>query len=271
MNNTELKITDLQELKPIIFNYDELKSELALELKKYDGLVFEEKDLKEAKETRANLNRLKKQVNDKKIEVKKEFSKPYIDFENKIKEIIEMIDKPCIAIDTQIKNYEQKQKELKRNEITKIYESNIGNLKEILTLQRIWNDKWLNATYAIRDIELEILGLINKVKTDFKVIENMKTEFEIQLKDKYISTLDLTSVMQEKTRLENIKKNEEERKEQKEIQAKVQEAKQENAFDTILKNTKKKVIISIELTESQIQQLKQWFINNNISYESEEM
>ena len=85
MNNTELKINEMQELEPIKFNYEEIKQELALQLQKYKNIVFEESDIQEAKKTRADLNRLKKQVNDKKIEVKNEFIKPYTDFETKIK------------------------------------------------------------------------------------------------------------------------------------------------------------------------------------------
>ena len=159
---------------------------------------------------------------------------------------------------------------LKKQEILKIYEENIKDLKEILSLQKIWNEKWLNATYKIRDIELEILGTINKVKTDLKVIEDMKSEFEIQLKDKYLLTLDLTSVMQEKSRLEKIKEITESKKQQ-EIKIEKQEIKTENAFDNIIRNTKTRMRLTLEITEIQKQQLTRWLEQNNISYESEEI
>ena len=268
MNNTELKVNEIQELQPIDFNYEEIKKELSIQLQKYRNIVFEESDIQEAKKTRADLNRLKKQVNDKKIEVTNEFIKPYTEFETKIKEIISMIDESCLEIDKQIKVFEEKQKEIKKQEILKIYEENIGELKEILSIQKIWNDKWLNATYKIRDIELEILGIVNKVKTDLQVIEEMQSEFEIQLKDKYLLTLDLTSVMQEKTRLEKLKEIAETKKIE---QEKIQEKKEENAFDNIIKNTKIKVRMTMELTENHRQQLEKWLRLNNISYESEEI
>jgi hypothetical protein len=263
MSNTELKVVDFKVLDQISFNYDELKQEISKQLSKYEGLIFDEKDIKEAKETRANLNRLKKQVNDKKIDVKKEFMKPYTEFENKIKDILEMIDKPCNQIDIQIKQFEQKTKDEKKNKIIDIFNDNIGELKQILNIQRIWNDRWLNATYDIKDIELEILGVIDRAKTDLQIIENMKSEFEIQLKDKYISSLDLSTVMQEKNRLETIKNNEEQR------QNKPKQVK--NTFDEILKNTKIRVSIIAELNSNQIEELRKWFIKNNISYESEEL
>lgn len=270
MNNTELKINEMQELKPINFNYEEIKQELGIQLQKYKNIVFEENDIQEAKKTRADLNRLKKQVNDKKIEVKNEFIKPYTDFETKIKEIISMIDEPCSEIDKQIKVFEEKQKEIKKEEIKKIYEENIKDLKEMLPLPKIWNEKWVNSTYKIRDIELEILGILNKVKTDLEVIENMKSEFEVQLKDKYLLTLDLTSVMQEKSRLEKIKEITESKKTQ-ELKFENKEVKKENAFDEILKNTRTKINLTLEITEVQKNQLIKWLIQNNIPYESEEI
>ena len=83
MNNTELKINEMQELKPINFNYKEIKQELTIQLQKYKNIAFKEEDIQEAKKTRADLNRLKKEVNDKKIKIKNEFIKPYTDFEIK--------------------------------------------------------------------------------------------------------------------------------------------------------------------------------------------
>lgn len=265
MEKTEIMVDELQELKPIHFNYEQIKKELEIQLKRYDGLIFEEQDIQEAKKTRADLNRLKKQVNDKKIVIKKEFLKPYTDFENKIKEIIQMIDKPCMAIDSQIKAFEEKQKNLKKEEIIKIYKNNVKELKETLSIQRIWQDKWLNTTYKMKDIELEIVGIIDRVKTDLSVIENLKSEFEVQLKDKYITTLDLTPVIQEKVRLENIKKNEEVRNKEQEVLEK-----EENLFDSILKHSKRNISISMELTEKQVEELKEWLVKNKISYESED-
>ena len=138
-------------------------------------------------------------------------------------------------------------------------------------MQKIWNEKWLNTTYKIRDIELEILGTINRVETDLKVIEDMKSEFEIQLKDKYLSTLELTNVMQEKNRLEKIKEITESKKQQEKTEFQKQESKTENAFDNIIKNTKTKIKITLEITELQKSQLVKWLMQNNIPYESEEI
>jgi len=47
-------------------------------------------------------------MNDKRIEVKKEYNKPLDKFEEKIKEIDGLIQEPIALIDAQVKEYEQK-------------------------------------------------------------------------------------------------------------------------------------------------------------------
>ena len=74
---------------------------------------------------------------------------PYETFEEKVKEIIALVDKPILEIDTQVKGYEEKQKDEKRLVLEGIYEENIDNLGEMLPLQKIWNEKWLNSTFKI--------------------------------------------------------------------------------------------------------------------------
>ena len=46
----------------IIFNFDELKTELTEQLAKYEGRVVTEETLKDDKKARADLNKLKKGV-----------------------------------------------------------------------------------------------------------------------------------------------------------------------------------------------------------------
>ena len=55
--------------KEILFNYEELKSELAEKLEKYNRMVVTEDGLAAAKKDRAALNKLLKALDDKRIEV----------------------------------------------------------------------------------------------------------------------------------------------------------------------------------------------------------
>ena len=64
--------TDLSVMpEKIDFNFDEMKTELSEKLEKYNALVVTEDSIKDAKSDRANLNKLKTAIDDKRKEIKK--------------------------------------------------------------------------------------------------------------------------------------------------------------------------------------------------------
>jgi hypothetical protein len=205
----ELKINHQQSLQPIEFNFEELKKELSERLAFYKSLTYGPDELRTAKTDRANLNKFKDAIETRRKEVKAFYLRPYEDFEKKIKEIVAMIDEPIKLIDGQVKGFENKVREEKRAKIQEIYEKSIGELKELLPLDKLWNDRWLNATFPIKDVEEEITGTIVKVKNDLEVVSNLKSEFEFQIKDVYLQKLDLSAALQEKTRLDEFKAKQE--------------------------------------------------------------
>ena len=194
-------------IQSIEFNFEELKTELTERLEKYQNLTFTEETIKDAKETRAGLNKFKEAIETRRKEIKSLCMKPYNDFEAKIKELTGLIDKPILEIDTQLKNFEETRKTAKNQDIVDFYNSAIGDLANILPLERIFNTKWLNSTYKMANIESEIVETIGKVNGDLNVINDLKLDpdMELQVKDKYIQTLDFSLAMAEKTRLENLK------------------------------------------------------------------
>lgn len=194
-------------IQSIEFNFEELKTELTERLEKYQNLTFTEETIKDAKETRAGLNKFKEAIETRRKEIKSLCMKPYNDFEAKIKELTGLIDKPILEIDTQLKNFEETRKTAKKQDIVDFYNYAIGDLANILPLERIFNTKWLNSTYKMANIESEIVETIGKVNGDLNVINDLKLDpdMELQVKDKYIQTLDFSLAMAEKTRLENLK------------------------------------------------------------------
>ena len=194
-------------IQSIEFNFEELKTELTERLEKYQNLTFTEETIKDAKKTRAGLNKFKEAIETRRKEIKSLCMKPYNDFEAKIKELTGLIDKPILEIDTQLKNFEETIKDAKNQDIVDFYNSAIGDLANILPLERIFNTKWLNSTYKMANIESEIVETIGKVNGDLNVINDLKLDpdMELQVKDKYIQTLDFSLAMAEKTRLENLK------------------------------------------------------------------
>lgn len=193
-------------IQAIEFNFDELKTELSTRLEKYNNLTYTEETIKQAKDDRAGLNKFKEAIETRRKEIKNLCLKPYNDFEAKVKELTGLIDQPILAIDSQIKNFDNQRIEAKRVDITDFFNSAIGDLKEILPLKKIFNPKWLNATYKMTNIQKEIVETIGKVNGNLSVIGDLKLNpnLALQVKDKYLQTLDFGLAMAEKTRLENL-------------------------------------------------------------------
>lgn len=194
-------------IQAIEFNFEELKAELSTKLENYNNLTYTEETIKTAKEDRAGLNKFKEAIETRRKEIKNLCLKPYNEFEAKVKELTALIDKPILAIDTQIKNFDNQRIEAKRIDITDFYNSVIEDMAEILPLEKIFNPKWLNATFKMSNIEKEIVETIGKVNGNLNVIDDLKLdpELALQVKDKYLTTLDFGLAMAEKTRLENLK------------------------------------------------------------------
>lgn len=199
------KPTEDQFVKSIDFNFDELKQEMTAALAKYNGLVYTDESIKDAKSDRATLNKFKDALENKRKEIKKQCLEPYEAFEKKIKELTALVDKPILAIDAQVKSFEQAQKDEKRSFIFEFYNDHIGDLAALLSFDKVFNEKWLNTTAKIAEAQDSILHTIDRVSSDLKTIADLKSEFELQIKDTYLQTLDLSSALGEKTRLEQQK------------------------------------------------------------------
>lgn len=287
----EVKILTPQDkfLSAVEFNYDELKQGLQENLEKYENLVFTEETMKEGKETRAKLNKLKKALDDKRKDIKKQCLEPYENFEKKINELIGLVDKPALAIDSQIKAYEEALKEAKRTEIITYFNSQspFGDLIKI-DHPCFWDEKWLNATKKIKDVEFEIDERINKIKEGLETIDLTfkDCEFRSQMRDVFLKTLDLTQALNEKTRLERQKKAEEEYK-RKQEQLKEQETKQQEIIKPVetqpqpsqqpqqeivvekVEEIRKWKTFSVEVSKDEFIALRQFLINNHINYKFE--
>ena len=190
----------------ISFNFEEIKSELAGKLQVYQSMVVTESGIKEAKADRANLNKFKAALADSRKAVKAQWNQPLSDFEGKMKELERMVDEPIGAIDRQVKAYDEAKKQDKRQQIERFFEGAVGDLEEVLPLSKIWNDRWLNATYPMKDIEKEIVERIRKTHSDIGIIVAMQLPCCDQMLSTYLETLDMSRAMEEKHKYEQAQK-----------------------------------------------------------------
>lgn len=193
-------------VKVIEFNYDDLQKWITEQVEKYQNLSYTDETIKDAKEDRAALNKFRERIDAARKDVKKRYLEPYNNFEEKVKKLLALIEKPAAAIDTQVKEYEERKKSEKEEQIKEYFNAVVGDLSKLLSYDKIFDKKWLNATTNIKSVQTQIDQIIEKVKFDLQTIKDLKSEWELTLIDTYLQTLDIAAALREKTRLEERQK-----------------------------------------------------------------
>ena len=179
-------------------NFEEIKAVLAAGLEEYKGMVFTAESQPEAKKTVASLRKLKKAMNDRRIEIKKTFMVPYTNFETQVKELDKLIDEPINFISGQIEEFERKRVKTKKSLICKIYTGIITEhdaVMEYLPLDRIYDSRWENTTTTQKAIAEAIAAHVEHVEKDLATIRTMESEFEDKGLAKYKATLELSDAI----------------------------------------------------------------------------
>lgn len=223
----EIRVNVEQKNGVIGFNFEEIKEKLNSELEIYKNMIFTEESKTEAKKTIASLRKLKKSVNDKKLEVKKSFMIPYTNFEAQVKELDNLIDEPINFINNQVEEFERKRVEEKKALISEIYTEIMAEHEEAsgyLPLQRIYDSKWENATTTKKAITETITERVDHVEKDLGIIRSMESEFEDKGIEKYKATLELSDAIEvmnqyQKQKEEILRRQEEEAKRKAEEEA----------------------------------------------------
>lgn len=283
----EFKIEEYQLPAEISFNFEELKTELSDKVKKYELMTYTDDQIKEAKADRANLNKLKKALNDERIRREKDYMIPFNEFKAKINEIIGIIEKPIAVIDAQIKAADEKKKEAKQLEIGSLFVTK--RFPSWVKINMIQDNTWLNATTSMKQIEDNLDGWLNRIETETKTIESLP-EFGFEAMEIYRQTLDINRAIAEGQRLADIqrrKKEEEARKAeeaakraQEEAAAAEQAAQQAGeemaaGYEAGIEEKKPTNTLGATwinfrafLTIDQATALREFFIQNNIDFEA---
>lgn len=171
VTTTELQTQDLEfpidftPAKITIGNFDEMKQKLTDYAATYKDIVITEQTFKDDKKVRSQMRSLKKQINDRRIAIKKDINKPLDEFENKVKELTTILDNVINPIDKGIKFYDQAVKDKKKQHVIQL----VTDLTEQngLSVDAIqFNNKWLNTTSTDKNVIEEVNGQIDTIKAE---------------------------------------------------------------------------------------------------------
>lgn len=221
----EFKVTPYVVPQSIAWNYEELKTALTEKAETYAAIAYTDDQLKIAKADRANLNRLKKALNDERIRQEREYMQPFATFKAQVNEIISIIDKPIEAIDRQVKAFEEKQKVEKRERIEAYWHGMLqgDRVPSAVCFSHIFEEKWLNASVSMPSIMQAIDEKLVKLAADLAIVRDLPA-YAFEAEQTYLSTLDLAKAISEAHRLEEMAKRKAEHESQQAVPVTVRES-----------------------------------------------
>ena len=203
----------------IKWNKEELKAQISEFREGYaDAIIQNDEDYKAAKKDRAEINAVLKKISDQRIQVKKAVMKPYEVFEKELKDTQSDLEDIQKKIASTIKEYEDEQSEKKLNWINDVFAKAIeGKDMDFLTLERIFDKKWMNKSAKEEDIEKAINARVDTIHNNLLWIAEVEdTTIRATARRQYEETLEFGAIVRlvadiKRRREEEEKKAQEER------------------------------------------------------------
>lgn len=199
----ELRIVPYQIPEKIEFNYEEIIQEMKPTVNEKASIYYSDEDIPVAKKDRAKFNAFKKAINDERIRMKKEYMKPFEEFEAKVKDINALADKAVITIDKQIKECEDNQKREKLDKIKALWTQMA--VPEGLTMDKVYEERMLNTSFSMKKVETCFELAIGKFNRDMATLAALP-EFGFEAQQVYISTFDINKALAEGQRMAQIQR-----------------------------------------------------------------
>lgn len=191
-----INVTDLtlvvkeQSLGALVTNALDIKAFVEERVKDYTPERYYD-DPDAAKRDRAVLNSASKSLNQKRLDLEREFMRPFDEFKAIIKQTTAAIDYAASRLDEVVKAVEETQKNEKRRDIEQYF---TGKSFDLVPLDRLFDPRWLNKGAKMADVQAELDSKIAKVYGDIKTLEAL--EDAADLKAMYLDTLDIGAALQ---------------------------------------------------------------------------
>ena len=188
----ELKVSE-KTIGSLTTNAKEIRDLVKAALPKYDISNYSSDDIAKAKADKALLNKAQKTLNDKRVAFEKEFMAPFGEFKEVVADTCKLIKDAVSKIDTVIKEDDQRSRDEKKASIEALPE--IQEFEALgLSIQTIWNEKWLNKTTSLKSISTEIAEKTKAVKTDLETLKSFAEDYDV-LVVRYKESLNLNDTV----------------------------------------------------------------------------
>jgi hypothetical protein len=174
--------------------YEELK-EMALQVAEYvNSVEVTEDNVKESKKLLAKVNKSIKELEDRRIAIKKEILEPYNDFEVQVKEIVGIVKEADTKVRDQVKELEELEREAKKAQIEEIWNLRANAYTAtFLTFDDFLTPQHLNKTVTLKKVEEEMTDFLERVEKDLKTMMMLPNSKEVMIE--YQNCLDLNDAI----------------------------------------------------------------------------
>ncbi|MFZ2380348.1 DUF1351 domain-containing protein [Leuconostoc falkenbergense] len=270
IEQSKFHVTSRTEPSPLnIENYGELVQAFKELSERYSEGKIDTNNYKEAKKTKATLNKLIKALKEKRIELARPYEQPVIDFKNDVKNLIDILTVATSHIDFGIKTIDAQERNFKEQQVQKLINEIGFNFPDIDNeLIQIHKD-WLNRSTSQIKIERDI-------QNDFQVLDGQRKSLEADISTvetiANMSNADAAgwvAMLKSGTKVEEVARQIAEVNKAQQEAVKQHEIHGENVID---KDTgevvakAKKMVISANLTDKQANYIESYLKRENVEY-----
>lgn len=158
----------------IASNMDALEAHVKKVVAEYDGATYDltsAQAIKEAKHDRSYLNGIKKEIDERRKAVKREYNKPLDAFERRCKQITAIIDESTDAIKAQLDEAEQTRKDALYSRLQQHYEEFAGLLVPVVPYERLHEAQWLNKTFGEIKAQQALEAKVSDIARDWETLK----------------------------------------------------------------------------------------------------
>lgn len=188
-------------------------------LSRYDISNYGDDNIDQAKRDKAALNKAAKALNSKRIEIEKEFMKPFGEFKEVVTETVKLIGECSAKIDLVIKENELRYKQNKKNDIRTYFDGLNVNLVDF---EKIFKQEWLNKTMSMKSVCNDIDTILARIDSEITSLKRMNPEDFDTLRAYYMDALSLSSTLEYAKRLQEQRERARQQEEAKKISEEVQ-------------------------------------------------
>lgn len=189
-------------------NLEAVEASIKAQIEEYKGYVVTADSIQFDKKVLADIRKEQKALDDSRKQIKKEWNKPFEEFETRAKKIIALYDEPIKVINDQLGQFEEDRKAAKRFVVEQVFNDvDKGEFEDWITLDSIFNPRWLNATYSEKDIRSDIEKELDSIAFGVSGIKALESEFENEGIEIFKKTRDFQQAIKEMTNRSKMKED----------------------------------------------------------------